>query len=175
MPDSVTIDINIAMDAIDERRERHRSALHLLQLADEGLVDIAVAPQGYRADLDLPGPVRDQVEHLLKSHGIPFLPQVARVSAVTYPSETLFPGAFSESLISAWDTVIATWETHRSRKPEVPDRWHVETHLVAGRSLLLTNDEPLVRMCQRLEAEHGLPIRAMNVEDYMKQRGTRPT
>lgn len=173
-PEKLTIDVNIARDCLDETRPHHRHAHDLLRLARDGLVNIEVAPQGYRTDVP-GGELEKQLRALFDSEGIADAPQIARPSDVTYPSETFFPGAHIDGLVEAWEDVLATWKSHECREPEPQDRWHVETHLVANRDVFLTHDQPLLVMCQRLASEHGLPIRAMSTADYLEGRKRPPS
>lgn len=172
LQDKVTIDLNIARDCLESGRPYHLDAQALLHLARQGVVEIKVAPQGHRSDVP-PGELERRLRCLFEGEGIGETLQVARVSDITYPSDTLYPGAFADGLVQAWDEVIATWKSHEGRPPGSQDRWYVETHLVSHRDVFLTNDRALRAMCQRLASEHGFPIRAMSTADYLQTR-TKP-
>jgi hypothetical protein len=167
-PQRLTIDVNIARDHHDTARPGHGEALELFRLARTGLVELATAPQGYR--IDVRGALGEQLNAMLTRENVPQAPQLAYPSEVTYPSESLLPGAYVEGLAEAWDKVVATWRSHEGKAPQTQDRWHVETHLNARRDVFLTNDRPLVTMCHRLQVEHGVPITAMSLAHYLQQR-----
>jgi hypothetical protein len=167
-PERVTIDVTVVRDYLDGTRPRHLDARALFLLARGGSIEIEVAPQGYRTDVR-GGALERQISAFLDSEGIRESPQVARVSEVTYPSETLFPGACIERLPKAWDDVLAKWKSSDGRRgPGPQDRWHVETHLVAHRDVFVTDDGPLLAMCRRLSVEHHISIRAMRLADYIE-------
>jgi hypothetical protein len=94
---------------------------------------------------------------------------------VTFPAENLFPGAYVAGFADAWDAVLATWKTHADgRAPERADAVHVETHVLAERDVFITDDRPLLAMCQRLREEHGVPVLAMSLAEYLEGRTTTP-
>ncbi len=167
-PERLTIDVNIARDYLEPRRRGHADAVVLFCLARNGVVELATAPQGYR--LDVHGALEAQLKTLLQGEGVTQAPQVARVSDVTYPSENLYPGPYLPRLDLAWTSIIAKWRSHERKPPQIEDRWHVETHIVAKRDVFITNDEALITMCNRLRDEHGIEIRAMTLHDYLAAR-----
>jgi len=167
-PEQLTIDVNIARDYLDQKRRDHNYALKLFKLARIGVVELATAPQGYRFDVN--GVLAAQLTELFQNEGVLELPQVSRLSDVTYPSETLYPGRYSSHLPEAWDAIIADWRSHEGKSPKIEDRWHIETHIVAKRDTFITNDRPLVTMCNRLREEHGIEIRAMSLREYLTTR-----
>jgi hypothetical protein len=91
--------------------------------------------------------------------------QLAYPSEVTYPGEDLFPGHYVEGFAEAWDRIAAGWQ----RAPGPADRWHVETHMADRRDVFITDDRRLLKMCLRLR-EHGFPIVAMKLGDYLDRR-----
>ena len=50
------------------------------------------------------------------------------------------------------------------------DGWHVETHVMEGRDVFLTDDTPLLAMCRRLRDEYNLPVTAMRPAEYLERR-----
>jgi hypothetical protein len=90
--------------------------------------------------------------------------QVARVSEVTYVPFVV--GHAVEGFVEAWAVIAAGW----AKAPGPADRFHVETHIADGRDMFVTDDGPLLTMCRRLREEHGFPIVAMNLADYMSKR-----
>lgn len=68
--------------------------------------------------------------------------QLAYVSDVTYPSDTLFSGHYVAGFGAAWDDLIARWRSHEGKPPKLADRFHVESHTMEGRDVFLT-DGPL--------------------------------
>jgi erythromycin esterase-like protein len=60
--------------------------------------------------------------------------------------------------------------SHEGEPPRGADAVHAETHLAAGRDVLLTEDKPLRAMCRRLHDEHGFGIVAMRVNEYLAAR-----
>jgi hypothetical protein len=170
MPDSerLTIDATVARDYTDPSRPRHARSAELFELAREGAVELSTAPQGYR--LDATGDLAQQLESMFASEGVTEAPQLAYASEVTFPSDNLFPGAYVDGFAEAWDTVVATWRSHEGKPPQIGDRFHVQTHVHEQRDVFLTDDRPLLVMCRRLREEHGVPIVAMGLVDYMDSR-----
>jgi hypothetical protein len=70
-----------------------------------------------------------------------------------------------DGFTDAWDRVSATWKTHQGKRPGGFDRWYVESHIAGWRDVLVTDDEPLRVMCDRLRAEHGLVVRTEALHD----------
>ena len=172
MPETerLTIDATVARDYIDPSRPRHARSVELFELAREGAVELATAPQGYR--LDATGDLGKQLNSTFASEGVAEMPQLAYASEVTFPSENLFPGAYVDGFVQAWDTVIATWRSHEWKPPQIGDRFHLETHLLEHRDVFLTDDRPLLAMCRRLREEHGIRIKAMGLAEYLDSRVT---
>ena len=48
----VTIDLTVVMDYCSSKRRNHQRAVRLFGLADDGTIELAVAPQGHRLDAD---------------------------------------------------------------------------------------------------------------------------
>lgn len=163
----LTLDMTAIRDLVYEDRERHPDGLRLLSLAERGDVELGIPAQGSLADLrgQLGGELADRIKALHSRPGVVGLPQLARLSEVTFPGENLFPGYFVDGFSDAWDQVAATWKTHQGKCPGDFDRWYVESHIADRRDVLLTDDEPLRVMCDRLREEHGLPIRTEPLHD----------
>jgi hypothetical protein len=166
----LTIDITVARDylavADEQRRERHERAVELFELAGRGEVELVVAPQGYR--LDVEGELAEQLRAVFSEEGVSLARQLAYPSEVTFPGEDLIVGAFVPGFADAWNQIVATWESHKERKPPGDaDRFHVETHVWEGRDYFITDDQPLLAMCRRLRSEHGIAIEAVTVADYL--------
>jgi hypothetical protein len=106
-----TIDMNVIRALRDRRRARHADARRLLDAAARGDVELAVPPQGSLADLhgQYAGDLAKDIEAMLAKPGVVELPQVARLSAVTFPAENLFPGHFVAGFDEAWNAVAADW------------------------------------------------------------------
>ena len=90
----------------------------------------------------------------------------ARLSDVTFPGGSLLPGAYVDELHDAWDAIAADWNGP-GRRPGDFDRWYVESHLLGGRDILLTDDVALKTMCDRLRKEHGLLVEAESLSSYI--------
>jgi hypothetical protein len=163
----VTIDMNVIRASLDRNRGGHADASRLLDAAARGNVELAVPPQGSLADLhgQYDGDLARDIDALLTKPGVVGLPQVARFSDVTFPSETLFPGHFLAGFDEAWDAVAADWKTHQGACPGAEDRWYVESHLLAANDVLATDDRALRTMCDRLREEHGLAIAAESLSE----------
>jgi hypothetical protein len=155
-------------DATYEDRERHKDALTLLQFAEHGDVELGVPPQGSLADLrgQLGGDLAERVKRLLARPGVVGLPQVARLSNVTFLGENLLLGAYVEGLHEAWNVVAADWNGP-GKRPGDFDRWYVESHVFGRRDVLLTDDVALRTMCDRLRDEHGFPIYTDSLSSYV--------
>jgi hypothetical protein len=164
----LTIDMTVIRDATYDDRDRHDEALTLLQMAEQGEVELGVPPQGSLADLRgrFGGELAEHVRDLLARPGVVGLPPVARLSDVTFPSEDLFPGAYVDGFNEAWNAVVSSWNGP-GKRPGSFDRWYVESHLIGRRDVLLTDDLALRTMCDRLQSEHGLPVRAESLAGYV--------
>jgi hypothetical protein len=71
-----------------------------------------------------------------------------------------------EGFVEAWGEIAAGWPN----APGPADRFHVVTHIAEGRDVFLTDDKRLLVMCRRLHEEHGFPIVAMRLADYLNER-----
>jgi hypothetical protein len=165
---SLTLDMTAIRDAAYDERERHDDAQILLKRAERGEVELGVPPQGWLADVrgQFDGALAERVQGLLARPGVVELAQVARLSDVTFPGEKLLPGTYVEGFQEAWNAIAADWNGPGER-PKDFDRWYVESHLLDGRDVLLTNDLGLRTMCDRLRKERGLAVHAESLEDYV--------
>jgi hypothetical protein len=163
----LTLDMTAIRDATEEDREHHRDALRLLELAERGDIELGVPPQASLADLhgQLVGELAEQVQGLLTRPGVVGLPQVARLSDVTFPGQNLLPGVYVEGFHEAWDAIAADWNGPGQRPGDF-DRWYVESHVLGGRDVLITDDQGLRTMCDRLRDEHGFAVRAESICSY---------
>lgn len=84
---------------------------------------------------------------------------------VMYPGSNLFPGAFVPGFGAAWAAVLAQTGA-QPRKRDV-DALHVESHLLEERDVFITDDDWLLRACQRLADDHGLALVAMSLGGYL--------
>jgi hypothetical protein len=154
-----------------------RQVLHYSpsQKAKSGEVELAVPPQGTLADLHggWEGDLAADLRKMDTLPGVVALRQLARLSEVTFPSETLYPGYYVEGFDEAWDQVVATWKTHQGRCPGAVDRWHVEAHIAAKRDVLITDDRALQVMCDRLRSEHGLSVHAEGLAAFILRHAHR--
>lgn len=165
VPQRLTIDLTVVRDLLGRERRRHARARELLGLARRGDVELAVAPQGHR--LDATGDLAARLRSLFREEGVTEARQLAYLSEVTYPSTSLYPGQVVAGLDEAWNKVIADWRSHEGKPPQMADRMHVETHLLEGRDVFLTDDRPLQVMCRRLREEHGFEIIALGLEEFV--------
>jgi hypothetical protein len=163
-----TIDMNVIRASLDPVRASHADASKLVDGAAGGHVELAVPPQGSLADLhgQYDGDLARAIRGLLSRPGVVELPQVARVSEVTFPSDSLFPGHFVAGFDQAWSAIVADWKTHQGACPGAEDRWYVESHLLAGNDFFVTDDRALRAMCDRLRVEHGLAVTAASLSDF---------
>jgi predicted nucleic acid-binding protein len=152
MPERLTIDQTVLIDFLDEGGDRHALAEELLDLSERGEIELAVAPQGYRAERR--GDLTEQIREMFTRKGIVEARQVARVSEVTYLPFVI--GHYVEGFPEAC----------AGSSPGHADRFHVETHLADGRDVFITDDERLLSLCDRLR-EQGFPIVAMKLADYL--------
>ncbi len=86
-----------------------------------------------------------------------------------FPSSSLFPGHFVASFDAAWNVIAAGWKTHQGACPGGEDRWYVESHLLAGNDVLVTDDRALRAMCDRLSVEHGLTVVAESLNEFVRK------
>jgi hypothetical protein len=164
----LTLDMTAIRDAAYDERERHDDAQTLLKRAERGDVELGVPPQGWLADIagQFGGELAEHVHGLLVRPGVVELPQVARLSDVTFPGENLLPGAYVEGFQEAWNAIAADWNGP-GKRPGDFDRWYVESHLLDRRDVFLTDDLALRTMCDRLRKEHGFAIHAESLTDYV--------
>ena len=167
----ITIDVTVARDYQDSKRRRHAQALELFELARQGSIELSIAPQGYR--LDVTGDLAEQLDAALANEGVAEAPQLAYPSEATYPGENLFPGAYVDGFADAWEAVVESWHSHEGNPPSLKDRFHVETHVLDGRDIFLTDDGPLLVMCRRLHDEHAVNVVGMRLRDYLIDAHTR--
>ncbi len=155
-------------DAMYDDRERHSDALRLLEASERRDVELGVPPQGSRADLrgQFGGELAERVRALLARPGVVALPQVARLSDVTFPGEDLLPGAYVDGFQEAWGAIAANWRGP-GKRPGDFDRWYVESHLLDGRDVFLTDEVGLRTISARLRDEYGFPIHAESLQDYV--------
>jgi hypothetical protein len=144
----LTLDMTAIRDIVFADRPRHADALQLLARAAAHDVELALPPQGRRADLEgnFEGDLAARMEDLLTKAGVIELPQLAWPSDVTFPSEDLFPGYVVEGFGR-----------------------YVESHIADGRDLLITGDGGLLTICGRLDREHGLAVQAQRLADYVAE------
>lgn len=165
LTERLTIDATVARDYLDPEQERHALALELFDLARRGQVELSTAPQGYRLDVS-GGDLSEQMREAFDREQVEQARQVARVSEVTFPGEDLIVGHYVEGFVEAWGEIAEGWQ----RAPGPADRFHVETHLADKRDVFITDDKRLLVMCRRLREEHGFPIVAMSLGDYLDRR-----
>jgi predicted nucleic acid-binding protein len=164
-PERLTIDASVWIDYLDSESERHALALALFELAERGEVELWAAPQGYRLDRMRAESV-EQLREAFEREEVNQARQVARVSEVTFPGEDQFPGHHVEGFVEAWATIAENWP----KAPGPADRFHVETHMVEGRDVFITDDKRLLKMCRLLSDRHGFSIEAMPLGDYFARR-----
>jgi hypothetical protein len=164
----VTLDMTAVRDILEDERPRHRLGLELLDHAACGAVELGVPPQGIRADLSgfLHGDLAPRIRMLVSAPGVVELPQIARMASVTLMDENLLMGSVVPDFAEAWKRVVNTWKTHQGGVPGDLDRWYVETHMLCGREVLVTDDRALRAMCGRLQSEHGLAVQAETILEY---------
>lgn len=160
-----TFDMNIFRVALESSRPGHESAVRLLELARDGLLEVGVPPQGVRADLrgDMTTPQAQAVLALLSSPGVVELHQLAYPSNVTYPG--FFPEQPTQGFAKAWTAIEESWNGP-GRNPRGKDRWYVESHVARRRDILVTDDVGMQTMCRRLREEHAVDITAESLADY---------
>jgi hypothetical protein len=166
----LTIDVTVIGDLCDSSRSGHKYAKTLLELAEVGEVEVAIAPQGWR--LDVPdGKWKERLDDLITKGVVTYLPQLSYPSEVTFPSNDLIPGNVVKGLSEAWEQVSATpGPSDPQTPPDNKDRLHVETHVADNRDAFLTSDKALLTMCRRLRDEHGFSIEAVTVRDFLASR-----
>lgn len=163
--------MNVIRASCNQNRKGYDAATTLLHAAAHGEIKLAVPPQGALADLhgEYDGELASYIKALTARAGVVELPQVARVSDVTFPSSNLFPGQFVAGFDETWNVIAADWKTHQGRCPGGEDRWYVESHLLAGNDVLVTDDRALRAMCDRLSVEHGLTVVAESLNEFVRK------
>ena len=177
-PERLTVDVMVFRDYIYER-PGYDDARRLLELHRSGNVELAAAASGYFIDSTkrdepsgarIAGELWAKLRALFDEYGIRDTAQLA-YPGVMVPGENLFPGAAVEGLPEAWNTVLDDWRSHEGKKPKEPaDRLHVETHILEGRDVFITNERGLLAMCRRLRDEHAFAVDAMSVSDFVRTR-----
>lgn len=146
--------------------EMHSDALYRIR----GVPLTAHALMRVRRKLDANADLAKQLKAMFDSEGVVDAPQLAYSSEVTFPSEDLFPGAYVDGFLTAWNAVVGNWRSHQGKPPKAADRVHAETHVLDGRDVFLTDDRPLLVMCHRLHDEHGVNLVAMGLVEYLEGR-----
>ena len=101
----------------------------------------------------------------------------SRYTTSSDSTPTLYPDHYVHGFGEAWTQVIETWRSHDGKSPGpagCADRLHVETHVIEGRDVFLTDDGPLLVMCRRLRDEHNIPVVAMRLADYLETHKREP-
>jgi hypothetical protein len=161
----LTVDVTVARDYLDDGRPRHVFAVRLFELARQGTVALAIASSGYNYDVHVDGQQLSKDLHkMIQRESIVETVQLPYPGPGTFPGSTLVPGHGFPELHPAWDAVSADWRGPGT-KPNSNDRMHVETHLLEGRDLFVTDDKGLLTMCQRLRDEHDVAIHATRLEE----------
>jgi hypothetical protein len=162
-----TFDMSVLRAALDPSRAGHEDAVRLRRLAGDGVLEVGVPPQGSRADFcgDMATPLAQRVLALLavpvwSSFDSSPCPRTLRT-----PGPNLFPEQPVEGFAEAWTEIDADWNGP-GHKPGGQDRWYVESHFARGRDVLVTDDQGMRTMCQRLRDEHGFDIAAESLADY---------
>ncbi|MFL5973346.1 MAG: hypothetical protein ACJ750_13255 [Gaiellaceae bacterium] len=127
-------------------------------------VELTTAPQGFR--LDISGDLAEQVRDAFGREEVRQAPQLAYPSAVTYPGKDSFPGRYVLRFAEVWNAIAAGWATRQKGPTASTSRriWPMSA------IVFITEDKRLLVMCNRLREEHGFPIVAMNLADYLRQR-----
>jgi hypothetical protein len=162
LPERLTIDASVWIDYLDSEGDRHPLARILFDLAERGKVELWAAPQGYRLDRMHADSV-EQLREAFEREEVNRAGQVARVSEATFPGNGLFPGHHVEGFVEAWATIAESWP----KAPGLADCFHVETHIVEGRDVFITDDTRLLKMCRLLNEEHDYAIEAMGLAEYL--------
>ncbi len=81
----------------------------------------------------------------------------------------LFPGAVVDGFPEAWGAALEQLPPGKKHRPGNEDRLHVESHLLDGRDVFITDDKPVLKMCALL-ATAGWKIDAVGLVDYFKRR-----
>jgi predicted nucleic acid-binding protein len=165
-PERLTIDSTVVIDFLDEKQERHALAERLFDLQRAGVVQLALASSGHVFDAR-----ENAAERLrrLESEGVLATAQLA-YPGVMYPGSNAFPGAAVEGFRDSWEAVLSTWRTHEGAPPQDNDALHVETHVLEGRDVFVTDDRSLRAMCHRLAVEHSVRIVARSLQEYFEDR-----
>jgi hypothetical protein len=168
MAESVTIDLTVILDYEDPGRPRHQLARALFALHQAGEIELARATSG--TVVDIKDNIRfGELHEMLEAKGVSELPQLA-YPGLMIPGANLYPGAAAPHVRVAWDAVLATWRTHEGKRPNIEDSVHIETHVMMGRDVFITDDNDLLAMCRRLQNEHAIPIDACTLKSYLARR-----
>jgi SAM-dependent methyltransferase len=110
----LTLDMTAVRDIAYKDGARHSDAVKLLALAEREEVELGIPPRGTLADLggQFGSDLAARIADLATRPGVGGLPQLARLSEVTFPGENLFPGYFVAGSTEPWDRVVSTWKTH---------------------------------------------------------------
>lgn len=153
-------------DYLEPTRSRHADARALFDLAAEGLVELAAAPSGYLFEVGQDD-LAVQIREMLTTQGVKNAGQLAYPGRM-FPGAT-YPGAGVPELAEAWNAIASDWRTNEGKLPGHDDRAHVETHVMEKRDVFVTDDRALLAMCRRLRDEHGFPIEAIRLSDYIAE------
>ncbi|MFN8224150.1 MAG: hypothetical protein U0R50_12990 [Gaiellales bacterium] len=164
----VTIDMPGARDAIDDRRARHAAAVALLALAEQGRIELAIAASGIIIDVRHDdGGLRSALAQLVRVRPLTTTSPLS-YPGLMYPGPNTFPGVAAPEVGEQWRIELARWRTHEGAPPGDGDLVHAESHVALRRDIFVTNDQPLLLMCDRLLAA-GIPLRALRAEDAVAE------
>ncbi|MBO9531746.1 MAG: hypothetical protein J7513_02110 [Solirubrobacteraceae bacterium] len=166
MPLRVTIDSNVIHAHFKPRERAHGDAVSLLDAAARGEILLTIAAQGSRLDFR-PGQVADRLRELIDVKTVRVAEQVGRFGPATQLAPDLKFGSTADGFWDAWTVEVERWPTHVNAAPNREDCWHVESHVVDGADVFVTDDQPVLDMCSRLAA-HGFVIQAATLAEFVE-------
>lgn len=146
MPEQLTLDTNLARDALEPHRAGHAAMLKLLELADQGDVDLVVTQ---RIEQDIPSDplaarLRELPELGIGSTFAPMRLDVDRIGMAVLGDQ---------GFVDACAAILASgWKPSKGDPPDWRDQDHVHTHHLNQRDVFLTHDRTLREFCDELSA-----------------------
>lgn len=157
----LTIDSTVVHAYFKSREAGHENALRLVSMAEAGELRLVIAAQG--SALDMPdGPLAERLAHLIQEGTVKVAHPVSRFGPATAFGPGLVFGRVVPEFWEAWDYEVATWPTHERASPGDKDRWQVESHLLSGSDVFVTDDKSLRKMCKQMTGRgHAITARSL--------------
>jgi hypothetical protein len=160
LPERLTLDTMIPWD-LWEGRPRADLARRLVKLAEAGQVELAVTAR-----------IREDIPHDPLARKIDQLSQLLIEETGTVARAGLWQIGRDMLGDELFEDFYTQLESERGESDPLLPGWkdwdHLHAHMLQGRDVFLTWDDPILRLATKLFAEFG--IRVMRPDEYLDQR-----